>query len=87
VEWLDVANNIDHEFFVVRNLRPNVTYHFRLAARNRIGWSEKGIPTPLVRTKEAGMNPVCLLHTPSSPHHLIHLPLTSADVQTNVLLN
>jgi hypothetical protein len=55
VEWLDVANNIDHEFFVVHNLRPNVTYHFRLAARNRIGWSEKGIPTPLVKTKEAGI--------------------------------
>jgi len=64
VEWLDVASNIDHEFFVVRNLRPNFTYHFRLAARNRIGWSEKGIPTPLVRTKEAGMNPICLLHPP-----------------------
>ncbi|XP_021942929.1 obscurin isoform X5 [Zootermopsis nevadensis] len=54
VEWLDVANNIDHEFYVVRNLRSNVTHQFRLAARNRIGWSEKGIPTPLVRTKEAG---------------------------------
>ncbi|XP_069669104.1 obscurin isoform X4 [Periplaneta americana] len=54
VDWIDVANNIDHEFYVVRNLRPNVTHHFRLAARNRIGWSEKGIPTPLVRTKEAG---------------------------------
>ncbi|PNF42105.1 Obscurin [Cryptotermes secundus] len=54
VEWLDVANNIDHEFYVIHNLRPSVTYQFRLAARNRIGWSEKGIPTPLVRTKEAG---------------------------------
>jgi hypothetical protein len=56
VEWLEVAKNIDHEFYVVHNLRPNVTYQFRLAARNRIGWSEKGIPTPLVRTKEEGMN-------------------------------
>jgi hypothetical protein len=55
VEWLDVANNIDHEFYVIHTLRPNVAYHFRLAARNRIGWSEKGIPTPLVKTKETGM--------------------------------
>ncbi|PSN48207.1 hypothetical protein C0J52_03611 [Blattella germanica] len=38
VDWIDVANNIDHEFYVVRNLRPNVCHHFRLAARNRIGW-------------------------------------------------
>jgi hypothetical protein len=68
VEWLDVASNIDHEFYVIRNLRPNVTYQFRLAARNRIGWSEKGIPTPLVRTKEAGINPNCLLDIlPPSP--------------------
>jgi hypothetical protein len=36
-------------------LRPNIAYQFRLAARNRIGWSEKGIATPLVKTKEAGM--------------------------------
>ena len=85
MEWLDVASNIDHEFFVVRNLRPNFTYHFRLAARNRIGWSEKGIPTPLVRTKEAGMNPICLLHPP--PLNLIHFPLTTAYVQTTILLN
>lgn len=54
VEWRDVADNIDHEFFVVRNLSPDTSYQFRLSSRNRIGWSDKGIPTQLVKTKTAG---------------------------------
>lgn len=54
VEWKDVANNIDHEFYVLRNLKPNTSYQFRLSSRNRIGWSDKGIPTHLVKTKESG---------------------------------
>lgn len=54
VEWIDVASNIDHEFFVVRELRPNTSYQFRLSSRNRIGWSDKGIPTNLIKTKESG---------------------------------
>lgn len=35
VEWKDVANNIDHEFFVVKDLRPDTSYQFRLSSRNR----------------------------------------------------
>ncbi|CAG2065710.1 unnamed protein product, partial [Timema podura] len=54
VDWNDVANNIDHEFYVVRDLRPNVDHQFRLSTRNSIGWSEKGITTPLIKTKETG---------------------------------
>ncbi|XP_052748802.1 obscurin isoform X3 [Galleria mellonella] len=54
VEWKDAANNIDHEFFVVRNLKPDTSYQFRLSSRNRIGWSDKGIPTNLIKTKVAG---------------------------------
>ncbi|XP_075991763.1 obscurin isoform X5 [Anticarsia gemmatalis] len=54
VEWKDVANNIDHEFFVVRDLQPDTSYQFRLSSRNRIGWSDKGIPTNLIKTKESG---------------------------------
>lgn len=86
MEWLDVANNIDHEFYIVRNLRPNGTYQFRLAARNRIGWSEKGIPTPLVRTKEAGVNNTyyfsyCISSVYSS-FVLIFLSLTTESAQT-----
>ncbi|XP_047520181.1 obscurin isoform X3 [Pieris napi] len=54
VEWKTVAENIDHEFFVIRDLVPQTSYQFRLSSRNRIGWSEKGIPTTLVKTLEAG---------------------------------
>ncbi|CAH0405571.1 unnamed protein product [Chilo suppressalis] len=54
VEWKSVADNIDHEFFVVRNLKPDTSYQFRLSSRNRIGWSDKGIPTQLVKTKTSG---------------------------------
>lgn len=54
VEWIDVANNIDHEFFVVRDLKPDTSYQFRLSSRNHIGWSDKGIPTNLIKTKQSG---------------------------------
>nr|XP_037866814.1 obscurin isoform X5 [Bombyx mori] len=58
VEWKEVANNIDHEFFVVRDLNPDTSYQFRLSSRNRIGWSEKGAPTNLVKTREAGASKI-----------------------------
>lgn len=44
--WTDVADNIDHEFYLVRDLVERTNYQFRLASRNRIGWSEMGIPKP-----------------------------------------
>ena len=52
-QWLDVAKNIDHEFFVVKNLQQMTRYYFRLAAKNRVGWSDYGIPIK-VKTKPAG---------------------------------
>nr|XP_043066936.1 obscurin [Drosophila bipectinata] len=42
--WTTVADNIDHEFYLLHDLQPNTSYQFRLASRNRIGWSEMGIP-------------------------------------------
>ncbi|XP_063617006.1 obscurin isoform X2 [Cydia splendana] len=54
IEWRDVASNIDHEFYVLRDLKPDTSYQFRLSSKNRIGWSDKGIPTNLVKTMEAG---------------------------------
>lgn len=42
--WIDVAKNIDHEFYLVHGLHEKTNYQFRLGARNRIGWSEMGIP-------------------------------------------
>ncbi|XP_050073153.1 obscurin isoform X1 [Anopheles maculipalpis] len=54
VDWVDVACNIDHEFFLVHDLRPNVGYQFRLAAYNRIGWSDRGLPTKTITTLDPG---------------------------------
>ena len=55
IDWVDLGSNIDHEFYLVRDLKPNTSYDFRLAARNRIGWSEKGIPAHLIKTREKGV--------------------------------
>lgn len=54
VEWLTIASNIDHEFWLVKDLKPNTNHVFRLSAKNSIGWSEKGIPTALIKTLEPG---------------------------------
>ncbi|OAD62661.1 Muscle M-line assembly protein unc-89 [Eufriesea mexicana] len=54
VDWIDMASNIDHEFYLIRDLKPDTSYNFRLAARNRIGWSEKGIPSKLIKTRLPG---------------------------------
>ncbi|XP_046395310.1 obscurin isoform X4 [Ischnura elegans] len=54
LDWIELASNIDHEFYLISGLKPNTSYHFRLAAYNHIGWSHKGIPTELVKTKEEG---------------------------------
>lgn len=54
IDWIDIASNIDHEFYLIRNLKADTTYNFRLAARNRIGWSEKGIPSKLIKTRLPG---------------------------------
>lgn len=50
-----MGNNIDHEFYLVRDLKPNTSYDFRLAARNRIGWSDRGIPAHVIKTREKGV--------------------------------
>ncbi|XP_060826020.1 obscurin isoform X7 [Bombus pascuorum] len=54
VDWIDLASNIDHEFYMIRDLTPDTSYNFRLAARNRVGWSEKGIPSKLIKTRLPG---------------------------------
>ncbi|KYN01946.1 Muscle M-line assembly protein unc-89 [Cyphomyrmex costatus] len=54
IAWIDVAFNIDHEFYLVRDLKQDTSYNFRLAARNRIGWSEKGIQSKLIKTRPPG---------------------------------
>lgn len=53
-EWKDVAINIDHEFYLVHDLEAKHNYVFRLAACNKIGWSERGSSTEAIGTSEAG---------------------------------
>jgi len=53
-DWMELADNIDHEFFLVRNLTPRTEYQFRLAARNKFGWSDRSIPTKRIMTKSTG---------------------------------
>ncbi|XP_055686183.1 obscurin isoform X3 [Lutzomyia longipalpis] len=52
--WSTIADNIDHEFYLVHDLEERHNYQFRLASRNKIGWSEMGIPTQIITTREAG---------------------------------
>ncbi|XP_026820139.1 obscurin-like isoform X5 [Rhopalosiphum maidis] len=49
-EWELVAKNIDHEFWLMQNLRPYTNYEFRLAAMNHIAWGPTGPSSPIVRT-------------------------------------
>lgn len=53
-EWTTVADNIDHEFYLVSGLQERHNYLFRLASRNKIGWSEMGIPSQIITTREHG---------------------------------
>lgn len=53
-KWTVIADNIDHEFYLVQNLQPKINYQFRLASRNKIGWSTMGIPTDSITTADAG---------------------------------
>jgi Protein kinase domain/Immunoglobulin I-set domain/Fibronectin type III domain len=53
-EWKDIAVNIDHEFYLVHDLEPKHNYVFRLAACNKIGWSERGSVTETITTAEPG---------------------------------
>lgn len=59
-DWTLLADNIDHEFFVVRQLQPHTHYHFRLAARNRIGWSEMGIPRAIQTAAPGAAAPITI---------------------------
>jgi hypothetical protein len=52
--YLGLADNIDHEFFVVHGLQEQQDYHFVLSARNRIGWSDMGTPSRTVTTLAPG---------------------------------
>lgn len=59
----DIASNIDHEFYLVRDLKPTTSYAFRLASRNKIGWSEKAVESKVVTTLAEGAQKVRITKT------------------------
>ncbi|GAB6018704.1 hypothetical protein CHUAL_000380 [Chamberlinius hualienensis] len=52
--WKEVRSNIDHQFFVVRNLTPSKRYSFRLRAQNQFGWGDYSNSLDNVETAAAG---------------------------------
>merc|ERR1712223_1694534 len=54
IDWVDLADDIRHEYFVADNLRPSHGYKFRVLARNKFGWSIPSIPSPIVMTPSTG---------------------------------
>lgn len=53
--WKTIAENIDHEAWLVHDLFPCFEYQFRLLAMNKIGWSIPGFPSQTVKMKFAGL--------------------------------
>ena len=49
-KWTVIADNIMHEFYIVRDLEPNTSYYFRVSARNRFGWSAHSVASEMVKT-------------------------------------
>merc|ERR1711922_83675 len=54
IDWVDLADDITHEYFVVDNLRPSHGYKFRVLAKNQFGWSNPSIPSGIVMTPSSG---------------------------------
>jgi len=54
IDWVDLADDIRHEYYVVDNLRPSHGYKFRILARNKFGWSIPSIPSGIVMTPSTG---------------------------------
>ncbi|XP_065224775.1 uncharacterized protein LOC135848732 isoform X2 [Planococcus citri] len=60
--WKTLAENIDHEAWLVHDLVSSSEYQFRLLAMNKIGWSIPGFPTIAVTTKFAGAEKLNVPH-------------------------
>ena len=48
--WVSAAENIEQEFYLVRNLNNNTHYQFRVAGRNQLGWGEYSVSSAPVKT-------------------------------------
>ncbi|XP_054168063.1 obscurin-like [Oppia nitens] len=49
--WTVVADNIMHEFYIMRDLEPETTYCFRISAKNRFGWSAASLTSEEAKTQ------------------------------------
>ncbi|XP_045464016.1 obscurin isoform X11 [Harmonia axyridis] len=78
MEWTKKADNIDHEFYMMRGLQPNKTYLFRLAAKNAIGWSDLGVTSAPISTKDAG---VPLIQFSKAMQHLQQITDSGQEVK------
>merc|ERR1711874_937736 len=54
IDWVDLADDIKHEYFVVDNLRPSHGYKFRVLAKNQFGGSIPSVPSGIVMTPSSG---------------------------------
>merc|ERR1719273_2765362 len=54
IDWVDLADDIRHEYYVVDNLRPSHGYKFRTLACNKFGWSIPSIPSAIAMTPSTG---------------------------------
>ncbi|CAH1393217.1 unnamed protein product [Nezara viridula] len=62
-EWKNIKTKIQHEFYLVKNLKSESAYIFRLSAHNTIGSSDFGIPSEIITTLEEGSEPINLPNT------------------------
>ncbi|XP_011291978.1 obscurin isoform X5 [Musca domestica] len=74
--WTTIADNIDHEFYLVHDLQPNTQYQFRLASRNRIGWSDMGIPI----SASTGGHDAAKIHITKAMKHLQQMTESGHEV-------
>ncbi|XP_037951991.1 obscurin isoform X2 [Teleopsis dalmanni] len=52
--WTTIADNINHEFYLIKNLKSDTHYQLRLSSRNVIGWSEmSGVIDAVTATNDA----------------------------------
>lgn len=59
----DIADNIDHEFYLVHDLQPKAAYVFRIASRNRIGWSETTTQSDVIVLQDVGAQKIKITKT------------------------
>lgn len=59
----DIADNIDHEFYLVHDMQPKTAYVFRIASRNRIGWSECTTQSDVIVMQDVGAQKIKITKT------------------------